>query len=119
MKVLDLQCSAQHSFEGWFASEDDFQHQLQAQLLECPLCGTTGVVALEKAAARTAPELSSAADFAAVAQGAYGLRLVRLALGPLKVAAARLGVDWPQTFGVVMGRIVQRRRILDRQNDRR
>ena len=43
MKVLDLQCSAQHSFEGWFASEDDFQHQLQAQLLECPLCGTTGV----------------------------------------------------------------------------
>ncbi len=44
MKVLDLQCSEQHCFEGWFASEDEFQRQLQAQLLECPLCGATQVV---------------------------------------------------------------------------
>jgi hypothetical protein len=38
MKVLDLQCSCQHSFEGWFASEDDFQTQLSRSLIECPLC---------------------------------------------------------------------------------
>lgn len=43
MKVLDLQCSQQHRFEGWFASEDEFQRQLQSELLECPLCGTTRV----------------------------------------------------------------------------
>lgn len=43
MKVLDLQCSARHSFEGWFASEDDFQGQLARGLVECPLCGDTGV----------------------------------------------------------------------------
>jgi hypothetical protein len=29
MKVLDLHCPAGHVFEGWFASEDDFQNQLQ------------------------------------------------------------------------------------------
>ncbi len=39
MKVLDLQCSHQHSFEGWFASEHDFQDQLARSLVECPLCG--------------------------------------------------------------------------------
>lgn len=43
MKVLNLQCSRQHSFEGWFGSEDDFQHQLKRGLLECPLCADKGI----------------------------------------------------------------------------
>ena len=43
MKVLDLQCSAGHLFEGWFASEDDFQDQQARQLVACPLCGDTAV----------------------------------------------------------------------------
>ncbi len=38
MKVLDLQCSHQHAFEGWFASEGDFQGQLARGLVTCPLC---------------------------------------------------------------------------------
>lgn len=38
MKVLNLQCAHQHSFEGWFASEDDFQSQLTRGLVECPMC---------------------------------------------------------------------------------
>lgn len=38
MKVLNLQCASQHSFEGWFASEDDFQSQLARGLVECPMC---------------------------------------------------------------------------------
>jgi hypothetical protein len=43
MKVLDLQCTHEHSFEGWFASEDDFQGQLARGLLTCPLCGSDDV----------------------------------------------------------------------------
>jgi hypothetical protein len=43
MKVLNLQCSNSHSFEGWFASEDDFQAQLGRGLVECPLCGDSTV----------------------------------------------------------------------------
>ncbi len=39
MKVLDLHCAHQHSFEGWFASEDDFQSQLSRGLVTCPICG--------------------------------------------------------------------------------
>ena len=38
MKVLDLQCRQGHVFEGWFASEDDFQGQKQRGLVQCPLC---------------------------------------------------------------------------------
>ena len=46
MKVLDLQCSQAHTFEGWFASEDDFRSQLESGLVECPLCGDAGIVKL-------------------------------------------------------------------------
>lgn len=44
MKVLDLSCAHGHSFEGWFGSEDDFQSQLERQLVECPMCGDTEVL---------------------------------------------------------------------------
>jgi len=43
MKVLDLQCSAQHRFEGWFASEEDFLSQCDRALVQCPLCGDAQV----------------------------------------------------------------------------
>lgn len=43
MKVLDLHCEHDHAFEGWFASEGDFQDQLARGLLECPMCGSRGV----------------------------------------------------------------------------
>jgi len=39
MKVLDLQCTQQHVFEGWFASEDDYVSQHARGLVSCPLCG--------------------------------------------------------------------------------
>lgn len=38
MKVLDLHCQQGHVFEGWFASEEDFQGQLRDSLVQCPLC---------------------------------------------------------------------------------
>lgn len=43
MKVLDLQCSHQHSFEGWFGSEGDFQNQLSRNLVQCPMCGSAEI----------------------------------------------------------------------------
>ncbi len=49
MKVLNLQCSRQHSFEGWFGSEDDFQSQLKRGLIECPLCADKGIHKLPSA----------------------------------------------------------------------
>ena len=49
MKVLNLQCSQAHGFEGWFASEDDFQDQLARGLVECPLCGDVQVTKMPSA----------------------------------------------------------------------
>ena len=49
MKVLNLQCSRQHAFEGWFGSEDDFQSQLARGLVECPLCADIGIQKLPSA----------------------------------------------------------------------
>ncbi len=43
MKVLDLHCPAEHVFEGWFGSEDDFQGQLARGLVECPVCGSKDI----------------------------------------------------------------------------
>lgn len=38
MKVLDLRCAHLHVFEGWFASEDEFQRQKSLSLVRCPIC---------------------------------------------------------------------------------
>lgn len=43
MKVLNLQCQHQHQFEGWFASEDDYQSQRARDLVQCPVCGDNGI----------------------------------------------------------------------------
>ncbi|SAK62409.1 hypothetical protein AWB79_02863 [Caballeronia hypogeia] len=43
MKVLDLKCSHEHRFEGWFASTEEFESQLSRKLIACPVCSTTDV----------------------------------------------------------------------------
>lgn len=53
MKVLNLRCLHHHSFEGWFASEADFQSQSSLLQIECPLCGDTDITRLP-----TAPHLN-------------------------------------------------------------
>lgn len=49
MIVFDLGCSNQHRFEGWFASNADFEHQLRHKLISCPLCGNAKVSRLPSA----------------------------------------------------------------------
>ena len=53
MKVLNLRCEHDHSFEGWFASEDEFQAQIERGLVECPLCGDKNIIRMP-----TAPRLN-------------------------------------------------------------
>ena len=49
MKVLNLQCHTGHGFEGWFASEADFQAQSARGLVACPLCGDARISRLPSA----------------------------------------------------------------------
>lgn len=41
--VFNLSCAADHRFEGWFASGEDFDSQRGRGLLSCPLCGSSDV----------------------------------------------------------------------------
>lgn len=38
-----LRCEAEHAFEGWFRSSDDFDSQASRGLVACPECGSTHV----------------------------------------------------------------------------
>ncbi len=49
MKVLNLRCKHDHAFEGWFASEADFQDQALRGAVQCPLCGNPEVTRLPSA----------------------------------------------------------------------
>ncbi|MBX3624533.1 MAG: DUF1178 family protein [Rhizobacter sp.] len=49
MKVLNLRCAHDHAFEGWFASEDDYQSQNERGLIECPMCGEKAISKLPSA----------------------------------------------------------------------
>lgn len=49
MIVYELGCSNQHRFEGWFSSRDEFNRQLDAKLLACPLCGDVDIIRLPHA----------------------------------------------------------------------
>lgn len=68
MKVLNLQCGQGHDFEGWFASEDDYQAQQQRGLVSCPLCADNQVQKLPSAprlnlsGAREAPPVPATAS---------------------------------------------------------
>ena len=72
MKVLNLQCSHQHSFEGWFASEGDYQSQLSRGLIECPLCADSGIQKLP-----SAPRLNLGGHPAPSAESQLGIQPAR------------------------------------------
>jgi len=47
--VFNLGCENSHRFEGWFASSEDFERQLGAKLVTCPMCGNAKVSRLPHA----------------------------------------------------------------------
>jgi hypothetical protein len=49
MKVLNLCCTHNHHFEGWFGSEADYVSQHERGLIACPLCADTAIKRLPSA----------------------------------------------------------------------
>jgi hypothetical protein len=41
MIVYELQCQANHRFEGWFANSRDFDDQFASGEIACPVCGAS------------------------------------------------------------------------------
>jgi hypothetical protein len=50
MIVFNLGCENSHRFEGWFASSEDFERQVDGKLVACPLCGNANIARLPNAA---------------------------------------------------------------------
>ena len=50
MIVFDLLCAAEHRFEGWFGSAEDFASQQARSLVQCPTCGSAEVRRVPSAA---------------------------------------------------------------------
>jgi hypothetical protein len=48
--VFNLGCENSHRFEGWFASIEDFERQVDGKLVSCPLCGNANISRLPHAA---------------------------------------------------------------------
>jgi hypothetical protein len=57
LKVFNLHCEHQHSFEGWFASVEVFEAQLERGEVQCPVCASAKV-----ARALSAPRLNLGAE---------------------------------------------------------
>lgn len=49
MKVLNLRCTHDHRFEGWFSSDEDFESQSSRGLVGCPACGDASISKLPSA----------------------------------------------------------------------
>jgi hypothetical protein len=64
MKVLDLRCAHDHVFEGWFASEEDLQSQIDRGLVQCPVCGDASLARLPSAPRLNVSSLREAAPAA-------------------------------------------------------
>jgi hypothetical protein len=70
MKVFDLRCALEHTFEGWFGSEDDYLSQQTRGLVTCPVCGGTEIVRMPSAPRLNLSGATSRTDAApAVVQG--------------------------------------------------
>ena len=52
MIVFDLRCAQGHSFEGWFASGDEYTRQHDNNLVHCPVCDDGRVERLPSARVR-------------------------------------------------------------------
>lgn len=85
MKVFNLSCAQDHRFEGWFASAEAYESQLERGLVECPVCGDQSVrrlpsaprLNLSSSAARQEPESPAAAALSPEKIQAMWLRMAR------------------------------------------
>lgn len=98
MIVFNLGCENSHRFEGWFASNEDFERQIGRKLISCPLCGNANVVRLPHAShvktggkersARTEPAAGTQQQYANVGSEALAKLIERIIENTDDVGAA-------------------------------
>ena len=43
MIKIKLKCNSEHSFEGWFKSNFEYENQLKSDLIQCPTCNSSHI----------------------------------------------------------------------------
>ena len=76
MKVLNLRCAHEHRFEGWFASDADFNSQSERAMVACPLCDDKAITRLPTAPRLNVSKQQPAAPSEAVAPGPEGQQVL-------------------------------------------
>lgn len=101
MKVLNLRCGQGHGFEGWFASDEDFEAQTARGQLSCPVCGDAQALRMPTAPrlnlgrGRPGADLPEAAPPAATGASA---------VPPVESQEQRLAGLWAQAVAQVLAR---------------
>ena len=74
MIIFDLTCDEDHTFEGWFQSQETFERQLDNGLISCPHCGSIDIRRVPSAVHVAKPAgLPAVADDAAAANPQAGI----------------------------------------------
>lgn len=98
MKVLNLRCGQGHGFEGWFASDDEYEAQCLQGLVTCPACGDGHPVRLP-----TAPRLNLSASRSSRAGGAPAASSAPAA-APVATLPEQVQAAWLQAVAQVLAR---------------
>lgn len=110
MIVLNLTCSNSHRFEGWFASNEEYQRQSVHQLVSCPYCADLTISKMP-----TAPHVRKAGTEAAVQTPAKDIpEVTRLAsaIDELMRNSENVGEKFPEEARKIHYREVPARNIL-------
>lgn len=99
MIVLDLICADEHRFEGWFASNAEFERQSEAGLISCPVCNHATVRRLP-----SAPQIIRSSSKAATEPAALPDEILQQLIGALQQITAGME-DVGTSFAVEVRKI--------------
>lgn len=110
MIVLNLTCSNSHYFEGWFASNEEYQRQSEGQLVSCPYCADMSISKMPTAPHVRKTGVEEASNIAAKDP----LEVTRLAtaIGELVRNSEDVGVKFPEEARKIHYKEVPARNIL-------
>lgn len=97
MKVFDLCCEADHRFEGWFASEAEYERQIAESLVECPFCSSRSLRKM-----LSAPRLNlshSQAERTAADPAAHSSQMAREQIQAMWMQMARRIIETTEDVG--------------------
>ena len=114
MIVFDLCCDSQHRFEGWFASGEDFDRQLEQKLLVCPVCDSGEIVRVPHAVRISTGARDNAPAPAAGTQPQYanlGAEVLTRLIDHIIENTEDVGTEFPEEARKIHYREVPERRI--------